>query len=135
MMSLSFVAVPTILDTATEAKHLQSQWARMYHYGHHILPAMAVGTGALHGYTSFSKARSNLPWGLFALAGATTVSIAPFTWAFMLATNNKLFELGAKSREVELVQVRELVTKWNWLHFGRSLLPLIGTIMAVVGTF
>ncbi|KAF2464731.1 DUF1772-domain-containing protein [Lindgomyces ingoldianus] len=135
MMSLCFITVPTILDTATEATHLQKQWARMYHYGHYILPTMAVGTGLLHGYTSLSKSRAQLPWRLFALAGVTVVSIAPFTWIFMLTTNNELFRLGAQPLVPEMSRVRGLVVKWTWLHFARSLLTLTGTIMAAMGTF
>lgn len=138
-MSLCFVAVPVLLDTATEAAQLLPQWSRMYHYGHQIMPTIAVSTLLLHGYTSFRKHGSNKPWAVFALAGVITVSIAPFTWIFMEPTNNELFRLEAVSKMepqgLEISGVKELVVKWTWLHFTRSLLPLAGTIMATLGTF
>ncbi|KAI1378722.1 hypothetical protein F4677DRAFT_443209 [Hypoxylon crocopeplum] len=126
MMSVSFVAVPAMLDTTIEASHLRTQWARLYHYGHHVLPAIAVGTCLLHMYTALSKGR------LFALAGITTVGIAPFTWVFMAATNVELFRLGAQPLgQADMSRVRELVVKWTWLHVARSLLPLVGAIIAL----
>lgn len=133
-MSICFVSVPVILDTASGGAYLQTQWARLYHYGHYIMPAMAVGTGLLNGFIALSNARARIPWRLFALAGVTTVSIAPFTWIFMLKTNNELFRLGAQSTGVELSRVKQLVVRWTWLHFARSLFPVIGTIMAIMGT-
>lgn len=113
-MSLCFITVLNILDTATEAAHLQAQWARIFHYGYIVMPAMAVGTCLLHGYTSISKGRARGSWHLFALAGITTVSIAPFTWTFMATTNAELFRLGAQPPpiEMEMPRVKQLVVKW-----------------------
>ena len=134
MMSICFVSVPVILDTVSGGAHLQSQWARLYHYGHYIMPAMAVGTGIVNGVIARSNARAHIPWRLFAMAGMMTVSIAPFTWIFMVKTNNELFRLGAQPARPEVSRVRELVVRWTWLHFVRSLLPLVGTMMATMGT-
>ncbi|KAF2723088.1 DUF1772-domain-containing protein [Polychaeton citri CBS 116435] len=139
MMSLCFVAVPVILDTATETSQLLGQWSRMYHYGHQIMPTIAVCTLLLHGYTSLRKNATKRPWALFALAGLTTVSIAPFTWIFMAPTNNELFRLEEESLATPLgledSGARALVVKWTWLHFTRSLLPLAGTVFGTVATF
>jgi hypothetical protein len=139
MMSLCLVAVPVFLDTTTEAAQLFVQWARMYHYGHRVLPAMAICTLLLYGYTCTKKRGAKRPWGLFALAGATTVSIIPFTWIFMVPTNNELFRLEAASKAeplvLEISGAKELVVKWTWLHFTRSLLPLGGAILGTLGTF
>ncbi|KUJ11675.1 DUF1772-domain-containing protein [Mollisia scopiformis] len=134
MMSLCFIAVPVLLDTATEASQLLPQWARMYYYGHQIMPTIAVGTLLLYCYISFRNKRS---WRLFALAGVTTVSIAPFTWIFMVSTNDELFRLEASSKvmDVEIEQVKGLVVRWTWLHFMRSLLPLAGAVMGALGIF
>lgn len=140
MMSLSLVTVPVFLDTTTDAAQLFFQWARMYHYGHQILPSMAVCTLLLHGYTCTKKRGVKRPWGLFALAGVTTVSIIPFTWIFMMPLNNELFLLEAASRAepphlLEFAEAKKLVVKWTWLHFTRSLLPLAGAIIGTLGTF
>lgn len=138
-MSLCLIAVPVFLDTTTEAAQLFAQWARMYHYGHRIMPAMAVGTSLLYGYTCIRKRGAHKPWGLVALAGLTTVSIAPFTWIFMVSTNNELFRLESASKAEPLVWgisgAKELVVKWTWLHFTRSLLPLVGAILGILGIF
>lgn len=128
-MSVCFVAVPAILDTAAETAHLRAQWARLYHYGHYILPGIAVGTCLLHLYTAaVGTGRS----GLMASAGMVTVGIAPFTWTFMAATNAELFRLGKKAlRSEDMSRVRKLVVRWTWLHFMRSLLPLVGAVIAI----
>ena len=137
-MSLSLMAVPVLLDTTTQAPQLFHQWARMYHYGHQVLPTMAVGTFLLYSYASLKKRSAKKRWGVFALAGLTTMSMLPFTWIFMVPTNNELFRLEAVSKAEPLakgiVEAKELVVKWSWLHFTRSLLPLTGAIMGTVGT-
>lgn len=126
-MSLSGVAVPAILDSATDAKHLQSQWARLYHYGHYVMPNTAVITCLLHLYTTFRTGTS-----YFALVGLLTTSIAPFTWAFMLPTNKKLVNMGTyELGKDDFPRVRGLVIRWNWLHFTRSFLPLVGAVLAI----
>ena len=139
MMSLSLMAIPVLLDTTTQAPQLFHQWVRMYHYGHQVLPTMAVGTFLLYSYISAKKHSANESWGTFALAGVTTLSILPFTWIFMVPTNNELFRLEGASKAEPfvkgIVEAKELVVKWSWLHFTRSLLPLAGTVMGTVGTF
>lgn len=128
-MSVCFVAVPAILDTAAETAHLRTQWARLYHYGHYVLPGIAVGTCLLHMYTAAIGTGGGR---LLTLAGVITVGIAPFTWTFMAATNAELFRLEQKrlGRE-DMSRVRKLVVRWTWLHFVRSLLPMVGAVMAI----
>ena len=138
-MSLCLVTVPVLLDTTTDAALLYRQWARMYHYGHLIIPAMAVGTSLLYGYTCTQKREAQKPWGLFAWAGLVTVSIAPFTWIFMVPINDELFRLesatNAEPSPLGLSEAKQLVLRWSWLHFTRSLLPLMGAILGILGTF
>ncbi|KAJ3493729.1 hypothetical protein NLG97_g4546 [Lecanicillium saksenae] len=136
MMSLCFVPVPVMLDTATDAKHLAKQWTRLFYRGHRIFPAMALTTGLIHCYTAATTGR----W-VFALAGAATVSIAPYTWSLMAATNRQLFQLAEESSQPSrlsaadrLATVKDLVVKWAWLHLVRSLLPLAGTMIAACAT-
>lgn len=138
-MSLSLMAVPVLLDTTTQAPQLVHQWVRMYHYGHQVLPSMAIGVFLLYSYTSAKKRGARKSWGIFALAGLTTMSILPFTWIFMVPTNNELFRLEEVSKArpfvKEIDEAKGLVVRWSWLHFTRSLLPLAGAIMGVVETF
>ena len=136
-MSLCLVTVPVFLDTTTEAAQLFVQWARMYHYGHQIMPAMAVGTSLLYGYACIQRRGAHKSWVLFALAGLATVSIAPFTWIFMVPTNNELFRLESASKVEPLIlgiaEAKGLLIKWTWLHLTRSLLPLVGAILGTLG--
>ncbi|ERF68106.1 hypothetical protein EPUS_06917 [Endocarpon pusillum Z07020] len=139
MMSLSLMAVPVLLDTTNQAPQLFHQWTRMYHYGHQVLPTLAVGTFLLYGYTSIKKRSTKQSWATFALAGITTLSMLPFTWIFMVPTNNELFRLEELSKAEPLVkgmaEAKELVVKWSWLHLTRSLFPLMGAVMGTLGTF
>ena len=143
MTSLSLIAVPVLLDTATDSPQLLRQWSRMYHYGHLIMPSMAVGTLLLHACTALQQRALGKPWGIFACAGGLTIAIAPFTWTAMEGTNGELFErlerIGGVGKEAaaasDLEEVKGLVKRWSWLHLMRSMLPLAGTLLAVVGTF
>lgn len=106
MMGLSLLAIPVFLDTSTEAGHLLRQWERLYHYGHQLMPAMAVTTLALYGYTARGRRASHKPWRIWAAAGLVTVAMVPFTWTAMTATNNALFRLNSQSGVIELRGVR-----------------------------
>lgn len=138
MMGLSLMAVPVLLETTTEPSQLFHQWVRMYHYGHQVLPTMAVATCLLYGYTAIRKRAAGRRWSVFAVAGMTTVIMLPFTWIVMAPTNNTLFRLEVESKAAPVAnwgQAQELVTKWSWLHFVRSLFPLAGAILGLTGTF
>lgn len=141
MTSLSIVAVPVLLDTATDSPQLLRQWSRMYHYGHLIMPSMAVGTLLLHACSALQLRAMGKPWVIFACAGAVTIAIAPFTWTVMEATNGALFarqkSVGSSKEHAasDLQETKGLVKHWSCLHLMRSMLPLAGTALAVVGTF
>lgn len=137
-MSLFWMAVPVFLETTAEPSQLFHQWARMYYYGHRVLPTMAVATFLLYGYTAINRRAAGRPWSVFAVAGMTTVMMVPFTWIFMVPTNNTLFRLMVESKAAPVVswdEAQELVTKWSWLHFVRSLFPLAGAILGLMATF
>ncbi|KAB8067110.1 hypothetical protein BDV29DRAFT_196689 [Aspergillus leporis] len=137
MMSLSLMAVPVLLDTTMEAAQLYHQWTRMYHYGHQVLPTMAVTTFLLYGYTAVKRRRAGRPWGIFVLAGLTTLSMLPFTWLVMVPTNNELFrreKLGLSDVSIlEIDDAKALVVKWSRMHLARCLMPLAGAIVGMIG--
>ena len=138
-MSISAVAIPVFLDTDIESNNLLRQWARLYHYGHKYMPAVSVSATSLYGYGALRKRASHRKqWLLYAAAGATTITMVPFTWVMMATTNEHLFRLkGVASTgtasAVELRTVQELVVKWAWLHVVRSVFPLVGAILGLVG--
>ena len=53
--------------------------------------------------------------GLYTAAGATTITMVPFTWLMMAPTNNTLFRLealaSAMASAVDLSAVQELVVR------------------------
>ncbi|OTA56066.1 DUF1772-domain-containing protein [Hypoxylon sp. EC38] len=137
MISLSLIAVPVFLDTTEHMPLLFRQWARMYHYGHQVLPIMSVSTLALYGYVATKRRGARKPWSTCVLAGLTTVCMLPFTWIVMVPGNNELFRLEAASASETVAmgidEVKQLVTNWAWLHFMRSLFPLVGAIVGAFG--
>jgi hypothetical protein len=136
MASLSLMAVPVFLDTTTQVPQLFHQWARMYHYGHQVLPTMAVGTFLLYSYVSLKRCGGKKSWGTFTLAGVATLSMVPFTWIFMVSTNNELFRLEEVSKTdpsvMGISEAKDLVVKWSWLHLTRCLMPLAGAIIGTI---
>jgi hypothetical protein len=138
MMSISLIALPVLFDTTPEASLLFKEWVRLYHYGHQVLPTMAVATCFLYGFTAINKRAARQRWGIFAVAGVTTVLMLPFTWIFMAPTNNILFGLEAESKVAAVASLSEahaIVNKWKWLHIVRSLFPLTGAILGLTGIF
>ncbi|KAH8701025.1 hypothetical protein BGW36DRAFT_375420 [Talaromyces proteolyticus] len=140
MMSLSVIAVPVLLDTnLTDSGHTVHQWARLYHYGHIYMPALAVATTGLYIYTAMRKwaAREHNRLLIYAAAGVSTIAIVPFTWVLMDPTNYILFGLDelpkGSTQMMDEPTVRKLLMKWAWLHVVRSLLPLAGSILGLVG--
>lgn len=145
MTSLSFIAVPVFLDTTERPTQLLHQWATMYYYGHKALPTLSVGVCALHLYMASRKKRQGTQRrgrpAISVLAGVSTVLMLPFTWLFMMPTNDELFRLEASSRaapsgvfDVEAADVRGLVGHWAQLHAIRCLFPLTGAILGIFGT-
>ena len=135
-MNIAILTVPVVLDTTSQPSQLAHQWVRTYHYGHRTFPPISVLTCLLYGYAAFSKHADGSPWRVFAVAGAFTLSMVPFTWIFMTRTNNALFREQRQSKAgqvASLGEVQKLVTKWNGLHTLRSLLPLTGAVFGMLG--
>ncbi|KAK2767073.1 hypothetical protein FQN54_006392 [Arachnomyces sp. PD_36] len=138
MMGISTLTVPVLLDTASHPAQLVKQWVTVYHYGHRVYPGLAIATCALSGYAAYARHEAGQPWRVFGLAGLMTVSILPFTWTVMQATNNSLFrahrtQSQSGGREISWQEARKLVARWNWLHVVRSLLPLTGAVICLLG--
>ena len=138
-MSLSLLAVPVILATTPSPTHLVSAWAHMYTLGHQVLPSISVATMFLHFYTSYSYSykKNSARWKTFAIAGAITVLMLPFTWFIMAPTNTTLFGLDELAKrgagEAEWDVVRGLVGKWRLMHIVRSCFPLVGSLVGLSG--
>lgn len=137
MLNVSMLAVPVLLDTAGEASQLVDQWARVYYYGFRLHPAIAITTCLLYAHAVFSKRAAGRQWRVFAVAGATTISMVLVTLIFMLPTNNALFRVQSEckaGRGASWGEVQSLLTTWNGLHITRSLFPMMGAVLGLLGT-
>ena len=139
-MSLSVIAIPVFLDTNTDSTHLVRQWARLYHYGHFYMPAVSVATTGLYEYVGLrNRASHRKQWLIYTAAGAITITMVPFTWLMMGPTNDRLFRLlavasaSASASAVDLGVLQGLVVRWAWLHIVRSVFPMVGAILGLVG--
>lgn len=135
MVSLTLIAIPTFLDTTTQPAQLYAQWARMYHYGHQALPGLAIMTLLLYLFAASRRRAVGLSWGIYVVAGAVTVSMLPFTWLFMVPTNDALFALELETKASpaasSLDEARMLLITWGQLHLARALFPLAGSIVGM----
>ncbi|EME79058.1 uncharacterized protein MYCFIDRAFT_34418 [Pseudocercospora fijiensis CIRAD86] len=133
MMSLSAVMIPVVLQTNDQADQLLKQWALLYHYGHIIMPSLAILTTSLYAYIAYSKrAVGHQDWSAYAKAGLTTIAIVPFTLTIMEPTNDTLHELS-RSTGNSLDIVQGLIVKWVWMHTVRSVFPMFGSILGFRG--
>jgi len=99
-------------------------------------PAIAVTSLAALAYSAYDRSRRGLVWKRYATAGALTLAIVPFTLIFMNPTNQALLQIaggGATAAVVNDDSVRALITKWTGLNLIRSLLPLAGAIIGIIG--
>ncbi|KAJ5546957.1 hypothetical protein N7494_004542 [Penicillium frequentans] len=132
MMSISMITVPVLLDTSTQSGQLLDQFMSLYNLGHKIMPTLSVCTCAMYMFVAGKKRTAGLPWSIYALAAATTISMVPFTTLVMVPTNDTLFALHASS-ENALEEVRGLIVRWQWMHVARSLFPLTGAVVGFKG--
>lgn len=134
MFSLSAITIPVLMDTNTDGNRLLHQWTRLHHYGHIIMPSLAVGTLGLFAYSSLVRYTSNRPqWVSYAVAGVSAVTIVPFTLLMMAQTNDALFALDGSAESVTMGTLSPLIIKWAWLHAARSIFPLIGSVLGFIG--
>lgn len=132
------MAIPVFIDTTTQPSQLYHEWVRMYHYGHQVLPALAVTTSVLYGYTAIRRRSTKRSWLAYALASAVTFTMVPFTWAIMLPTNNELFRLETETKSAmaisSLGEATGLIKTWSQLHLLRSIFPLAGAAFGLIAT-
>ncbi|KAB8203746.1 hypothetical protein BDV35DRAFT_384103 [Aspergillus flavus] len=90
-MNLHLLTIPILIETTRQPAQLVHQWSRIFYSGHRKGPGIALVTGALYGYAAWAKYSVGEPWHHWMVAGVTTVSMVPYTWMFMNATNTALF--------------------------------------------
>ncbi|KAE8362108.1 Noranthrone monooxygenase [Aspergillus caelatus] len=137
MMNLHLLTIPILIETTQQPAQLVHQWSRIFYSGHRKGPGIAIVTGALYGYAAWAKFSVGEPWHHWMVAAVTTVSMVPYTWMFMNATNTALFHAEDRfekgSVEISLQESVRLVRKWDWLNTVRALFPLAGSVMGMLG--
>jgi noranthrone monooxygenase len=138
MMNLFLLTIPVMLETTHQPAQLLHQWSCIFYSGHHKGPPISIATGLIYSYAAWSNHTAGIPWKVFALAGALTVGMVPFTWIFMMGTNNALFRAEAKSKSggggSSWKEVESLVKTWNGLNAIRALFPLSGAVLGILAT-
>lgn len=136
-MNLFLLTIPVLLETTQQTSQLLHQWSRVFYSGHRKGPAISIATGLIYSLAAWNKHAAGNPWRIFALAGATTVSMVPYTWIFMQSTNNALFRAEARTKseqEQSWKEAESLVKAWNRYNAVRALFPLTGAILGLLGT-
>lgn len=134
MLAMSIVAVPVVLNTTTDATQLYQQWVRTYYAGFPVLPTISIATGSLFLLVAAQKRQDNKPWITTAAAGITTVLMVPWTWVFLVPTNNQLFKLEADAvagLPTSLEHAQTMVKLWSGRHMMRSFFPLVGAVIGL----
>jgi noranthrone monooxygenase len=138
MMNLFLLTIPMMLETTNQPVQLLHQWSCVFYSGHHKGPGISIATGLIYSYAAWSNHAAGIPWRVFALAGALTVGMVPFTWVFMMGTNNALFKAEAKSKSggdrSSWKEVESLVKTWSGLNAIRALFPLSGAVLGMLAT-
>lgn len=131
---MSIVAVPVVLNTTTDAVQLYQQWVRTYYAGFPVLPTISIGTGSLFLLAAARNRLDNKPWITTAAAGIVTVLMVPWTWVFLVPTNNRLFKLEADATAggpASLEHAQAMVKFWSGRHLMRSFFPMVGAAIGL----
>ncbi len=135
-MSVFLITIPVLVETTRQPGKLVNYWRKVYLSGHVRGPAIAATTGLIYAFAAWRKHTAGEPWRVFAVAGATTVSIVPYTLTFMQGTNSALFradDLAVKGTEPAWSEAERLVLRWGRLNAIRALIPLAGGVVGLLG--
>jgi hypothetical protein len=85
-------------------------------------PPFAIATGLIYSYAAHVKTGQGEEWRGFAVAGATTVAMIPYTWIFMRSINNKLWAAVRGEKETcNMPEARDMLNTWSRLNMVRAL--------------
>ncbi|KAJ4361844.1 hypothetical protein N0V83_010785 [Neocucurbitaria cava] len=140
--SLSFVAVPAVMQAP--APLAVKQWFTVLTNGGAIGRPLAILSAIATGYVAYHQDPSSAPFKLNIAATILLPSIVPFTFAFIVPTNNKLIakkddlasaSLDDKAVEAGVAQgetVHALIDRWATLNLARAVLIGVGALCTVL---
>jgi hypothetical protein len=154
--SISWQSVPALMDAP--APLLAKQWKKIFDSGKVVAPPMAAISSAIFGYLAYRgmfthaldrtgiltilEPTASSGFKLYTIAAILVPSIIPYTVFLMSGINSKLQEKAASLANASLTDAdvesgvaqgetaHELLDKWAILNLGRSMLPLISTLVA-----
>lgn len=130
IMSLYLLTIPVLLETSRTSADLLKQWNLIFGKGHKQGPLISLATGCMHFFVAWRSGTL-----LYAVAGATTIAMVPYTWIFMRNINSSLFAANGWTdaiKETSGGRIRGLVASWSRYNAVRALFPLSGAIVGVL---
>jgi len=116
--ALTFVAVPAIKDCNDPLP----AWKRLYKAGSKFaITSIIITTGA--GIRCYGKTDDIR----YLLMSGVALAIVPYTLLLMKPTNDALFAIedsSSRTNKEDESKVRQLISKWNRLQYGRTALGL-----------
>lgn len=108
-------------------------WEALYVRGRAQMPRFAALSLLGYSYLAYDRYARGERWGPFALAGALTIGIVPFTLLVMMPTNNALLGVasGTGGQVLSEDAVRSLLLRWKNLNLMRSMFPLAGSLLGL----
>ena len=126
-----FTISPLVQGGAPQDLQLR-QWQLAYHAGARTMPRAAALTALGHAVVAWQQAAGGAEWRGLAAAAVLTLAIVPFTFAFIMPTNNALErEIASEIKTMPPATAVALLQKWARWNLFRSLLPLVGAACAV----
>lgn len=129
--SLSSFAVPGILSAPAPPQILAKQWETLFNRGKSTMPIVAIASLLGYAYLAYRQKSSGLGWKRYAMAGALTIAIVPYTLIFMGPTNSSLLQAASGATTLSDDATHSLMLTWKSLNMGRSMLPLAGALLGL----
>lgn len=126
--SLNYYSVlvdPSIRELNPNMKGQLKHWAAFYAWGTKYLAGSAV-VGSLASVAAYSQLKEKY----WLYGGATLLSVVPFTFIFMMKTNNKLKGILKNTTEPEVKEeekqdIKDTMKKWCKLNTCRAVLATV----------
>ncbi|KAI0403084.1 hypothetical protein F4802DRAFT_572999 [Xylaria palmicola] len=138
LMNIAILDVPVLLEVKAQTSDIVDHWCRIYEYGSRLYPFLSIAICLLYGFALLGGGKPQRYWGTFLGAATITLAMVPYTWIFMMPTNNKLFQAQALHRSGVMTsseEIQALILTWQKLHFVRSLFPLVGALLGSTRAF
>ncbi|KAM0335447.1 hypothetical protein ACHAQA_000493 [Verticillium albo-atrum] len=129
--SLSLFTIPPLLESAIDPRQAAHAWSIMFHRGAATGPKVAITSFLALSYAAYARREEGLPWVPYVAGGVLGLLMVPFTFGFMMSTNNALLAGASGAKVLGAGDVKELLARWQTLNLVRGLFPLAGGLVAL----